>query len=289
LTDDCRLKLVSRLEAVLRHHPGADEAILQALRAAQGGPVTAELPATAPDVAAIVLSILAQAGLLQRIGEDPLEDMLRRRYRVFSAENAARVLEDVWTVARVRGDSCGFSTRLLRTWPFSEPLSGGIARETDDLDLFVIHTLSEATDRVLMVSPYLNIDGAERLAEPIRAALGRAARVDLITHDAHRDGPSRAAAHRLWRDIAGTAGPGPPIRLKLYSGTETDPMIHAKLLLVDGLRGYLGSANLTRQGFREHLEIGVSLAPPQVLAAERLFRYIIQLGLVTEVHEPDGC
>ena len=46
--------------------------------------------------------------------------------------------------------------------------------------------------------------------------------------------------------------------------------MHAKLIVADHTRGYLGSANLSGGGFDKNFEIGVALASEQAGALERL-------------------
>ena len=51
----------------------------------------------------------------------------------------------------------------------------------------------------------------------------------------------------------------PRLRILAVSESLTE-MVHAKCVVVDGKRGYLGSANLSVSGLERNFELGVTLA-----------------------------
>ena len=52
----------------------------------------------------------------------------------------------------------------------------------------------------------------------------------------------------------------------------SDPMVHAKVMLADGERGYLGSANFSENGLHKSIEAGVGLRGPAVFHLESWYR-----------------
>jgi phosphatidylserine/phosphatidylglycerophosphate/cardiolipin synthase-like enzyme len=61
--------------------------------------------------------------------------------------------------------------------------------------------------------------------------------------------------------------------------TDLSPLgSHAKVLVVDGKRGYVGSANLTAAGLGRHIEIGVELAGPQVAELTKILVALERVG-----------
>lgn len=68
----------------------------------------------------------------------------------------------------------------------------------------------------------------------------------------------RAGAHLIERDVA-------PI-----GGSPKDGYIHAKFIIVDGRRGYLGSANLSAAGMRSNREMGIYFEDARVAQALEL-------------------
>jgi len=62
---------------------------------------------------------------------------------------------------------------------------------------------------------------------------------------------------------------------------EVDPdnLPHAKVLIVDAKKGYLGSANFTKQGLTSRFELGVRLDEEQSKTIDRLLERLILSGL----------
>jgi phosphatidylserine/phosphatidylglycerophosphate/cardiolipin synthase-like enzyme len=54
--------------------------------------------------------------------------------------------------------------------------------------------------------------------------------------------------------------------------------MHAKFVVADGRRGYLGSANLTSFGLTQHVEVGVGLTAPQAQELLRLIDGLVAAG-----------
>jgi phosphatidylserine/phosphatidylglycerophosphate/cardiolipin synthase-like enzyme len=57
------------------------------------------------------------------------------------------------------------------------------------------------------------------------------------------------------------------------------PYVHAKVILVDGRRGYLGSENFSMQSLDHNREIGVLLRGSAVTEIRRVFRRDWRRGL----------
>jgi phosphatidylserine/phosphatidylglycerophosphate/cardiolipin synthase-like enzyme len=56
----------------------------------------------------------------------------------------------------------------------------------------------------------------------------------------------------------------------------------AKMLIADGKHGYLGSANLSGQGFDGNVEVGVALLPNQARALEEMIILFESSGLLQD-------
>lgn len=280
---EARVSLIHRLWSLLRDFPDGDRQALDALMAADGRIVHRRLDGLPTDILATVTAVLAEAGLLERIGNDPLQSLNEREYFVGNADEIERVLEDVIAVGRTALAMQFPCPLVLRTWPFSEPIPGSIARETLDLDLYLMQLLAKARSRVLIVSPFMNHEGAERLLHYLPTLIEQGVAVDLISYRCHEEGSSRDAVLHIYRALERNASAKRLERFRAFAEMQPGLMIHAKAMLVDGEYGYIGSANLTRQGFSEHFEIGVSLTRDQVQAIERLFYLIIDQGHVAQI------
>ena len=58
--------------------------------------------------------------------------------------------------------------------------------------------------------------------------------------------------------------------------------LHAKFCVVDGIRAYVGSANLTGPGLSEHFEMGILIGGAAAKQIEDFWRYCIDLQLFVE-------
>lgn len=68
-----------------------------------------------------------------------------------------------------------------------------------------------------------------------------------------------AVLARAVSDVTSEGGRGRLWILSARSSSGQPLLLHAKFALADRILGYLGSANMTRQGFGDHLEVGTRL------------------------------
>jgi phosphatidylserine/phosphatidylglycerophosphate/cardiolipin synthase-like enzyme len=119
----------------------------------------------------------------------------------------------------------------------------------------VTELLAASQEQIVIAAPYMQeaglCDGAIGMA--LQAALERGVRVDLIT--------SRGSLGAPWpRRLEGVHTGR--VRVLIPTDNAHDSRVlgsHAKFVLCDGKRAYVGSANLTTKGMTEHIELGVLL------------------------------
>ncbi|MEJ7787924.1 MAG: DISARM system phospholipase D-like protein DrmC [Solirubrobacteraceae bacterium] len=148
---------------------------------------------------------------------------------------------------RARRDSDARRSRPVWTGP-------GASGE-QRLTAAVLHELvAGANERILLVS-YAAYTLAE-LAADLEAAVGRGCDVDVVFET---EGDSAGAyAGPQSQPFGAVAG----IRRWRWPGAQRTPgaLLHAKLLVVDGCRALVGSANLTPRALTANLEAGVLIA-----------------------------
>jgi phosphatidylserine/phosphatidylglycerophosphate/cardiolipin synthase-like enzyme len=157
-----------------------------------------------------------------------------------------------------------------------------LKNEFGDLDYFITELLSKARERLLLVAPYLSTIGMKRLRGPIASAAASGAWIRLVTGDLHDSSTwNYKSVNTL---IAGMEGQIIRSRLRvLCAAPGSLGFIHAKLIIADHSRGYLGSANLSGGGLDKNFEVGVALAPDQAGALERLVDSFEAEGLISDV------
>lgn len=148
-----------------------------------------------------------------------------------------------------------------------------------DLDELCRDLVRSGTERVTLVSPFWSGQGIELLGPSLAVAAARGALVRVVLDARTRDGDFQAAL----KSIAAAEGGDVVIkRMRVLKGTESFGFIHTKLILIDGVRGYLGSANLTVGGLERNFELGVELIPTQVGMLEQLIAVFEAKGILRD-------
>ena len=123
---------------------------------------------------------------------------------------------------------------------------------------------------IRLFSPFLDVGGVESLAFALAAATKRG--VDLsIGYRAQAD-----KTHAIRRLVAVLRAEGNAARCTVvpFSGDQSFP--HLKLLVVDGVRAYIGSANLTYAALTTNYEVGALVDGDAVDVYERLLDEVLQ-------------
>ena len=166
---------------------------------------------------------------------------------------------------RARRDAGARRSRAVWTGP-------GTAAE-ERLTAAVLHELvAGATERILLVS-YAAYTLAE-LAVDLDAAVGRGCHVDAAFETEEDSAGAYTGPHT--HPFAAIAG----IRRWRWPAAHrpAGAVLHAKLLVVDGRRALISSANLTHRALTSNIEAGVLIGDPDL--AEALERHI--LGLIDD-------
>jgi phosphatidylserine/phosphatidylglycerophosphate/cardiolipin synthase-like enzyme len=148
-----------------------------------------------------------------------------------------------------------------------------------DLDEFCRDLLRSAVERVTLVSPFWSPKGVELLSPSLAIAAQRGALVRVVVDARTSDTDLRAAINCVSTE---TDGDVVLRRMRILKGTESFAFIHTKLILIDGARGYIGSANLTAGGLERNFELGVELVPAQVGMLEQLIAVFEAKGMLRD-------
>ncbi len=153
---------------------------------------------------------------------------------------------------------------LVATLP---PDADPVARQAVDRTSLELQTLLTGADEIVRIAaPYFDPD--ERIVESMVALPERGIETHLLTREvrpSHGNSDAREAISRL-RDRVSAS---PEASFEVRDLYETGPSgqeeaIHAKAVLVDDDRCYLGSANLIETSLTSNFELGVVLEGPAV-------------------------
>src|ERR1044071_568415 len=167
------------------------------------------------------------------------------------------------------------------TWSYRSKLPPSTRSQFQDLDHFLRTLCSSARSQLFLVAPYLSPTGLKTLRNSIANSVQNGAWVRLITGDLTDEaGFNRRAIKAL---VSGEEGAIIRPRLRILAGSASMPeLLHAKIILCDNTKGYLGSANLSQSALDKNFEVGVALASGQVRALERLFSVFEAQGLIED-------
>lgn len=180
-----------------------------------------------------------------------------------------------------REESDPLSFELVCTLPSQDPaftdhdpIDFGMQQITSRL----LGLCRESEDSLVLVSPYLEVGGIDWLFPGLEGALERGVDLTLVSRELEEGGANFRAIERLVKAAEECEG-----RLAVYDyyqpRSDSDkPLytLHSKLLLADDDVAYLGSANFTRYGFSENLEVGVVLEGGDVSQLGKLLRHVIE-------------
>lgn len=157
-----------------------------------------------------------------------------------------------------------------------DPVDFGMQQITTQL----LSMCRNAEDELVLTSPFLESEGMEWLLPGLRGALERGVDVSLISRQLQTGQPNRQAVEDLFSSQTDVSG-----RLSVYDyyepsadGSHPEYTLHSKILISDERKAYVGSANFTKYGFTENLEVGVVVSGSQVRRLVDLLANITSRG-----------
>lgn len=193
---------------------------------------------------------------------------------LMTTRNVQRVLE------RVEATRETPTIELVCTLPSRDPTF----RTTDPVDFEMqqittrlLSLCRNATEELVLTSPFLEIDGMEWLLPGLEGALERGVDLTLVSRELRQGQPNHDAVRELL-----SISQGQPGELHVYDyyepsddGQAPKYTLHSKLLVADRSIAYVGSANFTRYGFQENLEIGVVVKDKTVKSLTDLVAHLV--------------
>lgn len=141
---------------------------------------------------------------------------------------------------------------------------------TDTKDAFV-HLAQRAQDRLVIMTPFIDVAGAEWASEIFEATVAR--RKHLVLRDSKQLDECGAAARRL-RACASHIHDYSIVQTESNGSIET---FHAKIVLADGVAAYVGSANFLYRSRETNLECGFLLEGDAVAPVSILIEAVLNI------------
>lgn len=162
----------------------------------------------------------------------------------------------------------------LDTWMF-EGLHGNL-----------LELIRSAENTLVLMSPFLSEDAYDRLRPALITAAENGADITLITR--YLTYGDEDYNREFVRAVLDNDRLAPQVTAYEYIDDSTWTTFHAKVVIGDGVRAYLGTANLTHKGLGSNLELGVMFhddtAPrlAELVEALRVSEYLHEVGLSTD-------
>jgi phosphatidylserine/phosphatidylglycerophosphate/cardiolipin synthase-like enzyme len=172
------------------------------------------------------------------------------------------------------------SYRLYCGSAYRPQLSARLRGRFGDLDAHLRDLMAGAQSRLVILMPYLSRRGVESVRSAIAASAQRGAAIKVVC-DPTLDEFVADAMVALMEGAEGALIRGRSRVLR--PRCETVGFAHAKLVLADGARGYLGSANLSQRGLSVNFELGIALARQEAADFEALIEAMESRGDLVQV------
>ena len=164
----------------------------------------------------------------------------------------------------------------------------------------VASEIKATTDSIIIVAPFFEGTGFERLRDVLADALERGVELTIVTrYLTDEDSHNREVIDAFVRYLADEHGVADRVRTVDYTvWNESVPVtdrtqdgarpaftLHAKVMLFDEDTAYVGSANVTDYGFERYLELGVLLRGPQTSRYRELCEFLLNSSGTTLVNQ----
>ncbi|WP_434523205.1 phospholipase D-like domain-containing protein [Halorubrum sp. AS12] len=145
----------------------------------------------------------------------------------------------------------------------------------------LVRMIKRASERIIILTPFLEGTGLNRLRGPLVDALEEGVEIVIVTRYLNDiDAINHGIVTDFWTAVRDAGvntkllsvydytawDEGTPANNRTQDGATPKVTLHSKLLLVDSIEAYVGSANVTNYGLSKYLELGVHISGPAVEA-----------------------
>jgi len=172
-------------------------------------------------------------------------------------------------------------SRLLWTLPSDLKLPMVILEHFDYLNSWIQELIQGSKYRLIFIAPYYSETGLEHLYLSLRTLVdtNKEIWIDWVFGETQNE-ENEKAYNFLKYNFKNHKN------LRIYfpqqKSYERGLIIHAKVLLSDSQRGYLGSANFSKNALLSQFELGVKLTKKQTVSLERLIDYWIKNQILVQ-------
>ncbi|KAB2498171.1 MULTISPECIES: phospholipase D-like domain-containing protein [Bacillus] len=214
-----------------------------------------------------------------------LEDMelikqSQNKYIVINDIQLQRIFELAEIVGSFDYDSLETENeQLLWTIPhgINPVIPRRISKHFEYLNTWIQNLIQTANKRIIFFSPYYSVAGIQQLMISLKALSENKSgiTIDWIVNDYDLDMNRKAFEYLLEQSLHEN------IQMRIFEPLEKQEKklwFHAKLLLIDQEKGYMGSANFSERALQTQFELGVPLNEQQTKSLVQLIDFWIVSG-----------
>lgn len=241
------------------------------------------------------------------LSEDNLQNLYTQRVHSSLIKNTQLVLSSFGVISQkseVNKERLEYFMKLVEVakaarkynWPSDRPkpfiyvspptlITSDLSGDVDDISNLLINLVRSATKSISIMSPFTNKEGLKSILSPLKACKNTP-KISLFLTANEMD------KEMIYKQVREQI-PGEMLRhCEIYFCSsdlvESDNLPHAKVLIIDSSKGYLGSANFTKQGLKSRFELGVELDDQQSKTVDRLLSILVTKGTFTIYNETNG-
>ncbi|MGC5325187.1 phospholipase D-like domain-containing protein [Brevibacillus sp. SYSU BS000544] len=223
-------------------------------------------------VAQSLFRLLEESNLLMRKGDKffILDDNLLQRI----LESVEILLKVDFTVVQGKED------KLLWTLPNGRSVPKNISSSFNHLNSWIRNLILSGKERIIFFSPYFSEDGINHFLISLEALVKNrdSIRIDWITSDL-----SITTNKKAFKFVNKRFNKENMRFFEARKIRNERLWFHAKLLLVDETKGYMGSANFSKGGLDEQFELGTPLGKTHTSSLTKLIDFWIEEENLVEV------
>jgi phosphatidylserine/phosphatidylglycerophosphate/cardiolipin synthase-like enzyme len=137
---------------------------------------------------------------------------------------------------------------------FTASVPGEFENHSADLMARLIQFVRNAETELLVVTPFFSRFGVDAFVNHLAQATGRGVQVSILTRDVTGGGKNGEHVRRIYEKVADS---GHSRNLRLLEYASDHGRLHAKALISDNTKAYVGSANFTNYSLKSAIEIGL--------------------------------
>lgn len=186
---------------------------------------------------------------------------------------------------------CALSYKLVAKLPNCTKISDqyiAIKKNTELLYDAILDLITSAHKEIIILNPFFDKNGVELLSAEVYKKLSQGVSIHIITrYSGDKNINNRKSLNKMIEYMRSISNYKKILRIYDYNYENEiykSKTFHAKAIIVDeGIKAYIGSANLTGWGLDEQLELGTLIEDKNAQVLYNIIEYLSSEGILKEI------